>query len=120
MRKTLIIIGIALALFFSGAIYLLVACPTSVTVRNDSRQSLAGVSVTVQGRRLDFPDLAAGLSARRWFHNKGPDGHFSLLARRSDGTQISAEEGYITSGDFYGSAHFTITSDGDVTFAQDY
>jgi len=120
MRKALLAIGLGFALLIGGAVALLFASPTSVTVRNDSSQPITAVSVTVQGRRLDFPDLAPGHSARRWFRNTGADDHYSLVAHRSDGTQIQRDEGYITSGSFYGAAQFTITPSGDVTFTEDY
>ncbi|MGB8167362.1 MAG: hypothetical protein WCF18_07705 [Chthoniobacteraceae bacterium] len=120
MRKALLALGLGLALLIGGAFVLLLVSPTSVTVRNDSSQTITTVSVTVQGRTLNFPNLPPGDSARRWFHNTGADGHYSLVAHRSDGTQIQRDEGYITSGSFYGSAQFTITPSGDVTFTEDY
>ncbi len=120
MRRTLLALGLGLALLIGGAVVLLLVSPTSVTIRNNSGETIASVSVTVQGRRLDFPNLAPGRSARRWFHNSGADAHYTFVARRSDGTQIQREEGYITSGSFYGSAQFTITPSGDVTFTEDY
>jgi len=120
MRSTLITVAIVLAVIISGAVFLFFASPVSVTVRNDSKQTITAISAAVQGRELDFPDLAPGRSARRWFHNTGRDDHYFFRARRSDGTQIQQDEGYITSGSFYGSAQFTITPSGDVAFTEDY
>ena len=80
MRRALLVLGFGLALLIGGAVVLLFASPTSVTVRNDSSQTITAVSVTVQGRRLDFPDLTPGHSARRWFHNTGADDHYSFVA----------------------------------------
>jgi hypothetical protein len=120
MRRTLLALGLGLALLIGGAVVLLFASPTSVTIRNDSGQTITAVSVTVHGRRLEFPDLTPGRSARRWFHNTGADDHYSFAARRSDGTSIQRDEGYITSGSFYGAAQFTIMPSDDVTFTEDY
>jgi hypothetical protein len=96
------------------------ASPVSVTVRNDSGQIIAGISVTAQDRRLDFPYLPPGGSARRWFRNTGRDGDYILSALRGDGTRIEAEDGYMTSGSFYGSAEFTVGTIGEVTFSESY
>lgn len=120
MRRALLALGLVVALLVGGAIVLGFVSPTSVTVRNDSRQTITAVSVRVQGRRLDFNDIPSGHNVRRWFRNTGADDHYSLAARRSDGTAIQRDEGYITSGSFYGSAQFTVTPSGDVTFTEHY
>lgn len=118
MRRALL--GLIVLLIIGVAILLLFGSPTSVTIRNDSAHTISSVSVTVQGHRLSFPDLPPGRTARRWFLNTGADDHYSLAARRSDGTVIQRDEGYITSGSFYGAAQFTITPSNDVTFTEDY
>ncbi len=120
MRRPLLALGFAATLLIGGAMLLLIARPTSVTVRNDSAETLSEVSVTVQERRIEFPDLAPGVSARRWFRNTGADGQYSFVARRTDGTEIRQDEGYITSTTLFGSAEFKITPSGDVTFADGF
>lgn len=120
MRRTVTIFALGLASLVGGAILVLFVSPASVVVRNDSDQTVTGISVAVQEHTLNFPDLAPGHSARRWFRNAGPDGNYSLIARRSDGTQIREEEGYITGGGFYSAAQFTIEPSGNVAFTENY
>lgn len=121
-RKTLVSVGIVLALLIGVVVVLVIfsPCLISVTVRNDSEQTITAVSVTVQGRKLDFEDIAPGRSERRWFRNIGGDDHYTFAAKRSDGTSIQASGGYITGGYFCGWAQFTIASSGDVAFAENY
>lgn len=92
--------------------------PACVTIHNDSTEVITGISVTVQGRKLAYPDLPPGSSARRWFRNTGRDSHYTLAAARGHGTLIQTDEGYITSGTFYTSAQFRITPS-HVTFTED-
>jgi hypothetical protein len=120
MRRTLTILGLGSALLIGAPVLLLFASPTFITVRNDSGNSVTGISVTVQGRTLGFPDLSPGDSARRWIRNTGADDHFALVARRNGGAQIRAEEGYITSGTFYSAVQFIITPSGTVVFTENH
>ena len=118
MRKTLKAFGILTALLFVCVITFAFVDPIVVTVRNDSDQTLAAISIRAQDRLLSFPDLPSGHSASRWFHNTGADDHYSLSAVLQDGTSVKAEEGYITSGSFYGTAQFNVMSSGLVAFTE--
>lgn len=109
-----------MALLFVAVIAFAFVDPIVVTVQNDSDQILAAISVSVQDRVLSFPDLTPGRSASRWFHNTGADDHYSLSAALQDGVSIKAEEGYITSGSFYGTAQFNVMSSGMVAFTESY
>lgn len=91
-----------------------------VTVRNDSGQTAKKISVTVQRKTLSFPDLRPGASARRWFFNSGADSHYTFQATLADGSVISIDEGYITSGFLVGHADFIIGPNGAISFSEEY
>ncbi len=92
--------------------------PTAITVRNNSDRTLNEVLVVVQDHTLKFPSLSPGDSARRWHRNSGADDNFTFTAVRDDGMKIQKEDGYVTSGSFFGSVEFTVAPVGEIAFAE--
>ena len=112
--------AILASVFIASVIAFAFVSPVIVTVRNDSDQPLDAISVRVQNRVLNFPELPPGSAASRWFHNTGADSSYLLSAVRKDGVSLAEEAGYVTSGSFRGAARFTVVSSGKVTFSEAY